>query len=38
MWMNDRDFFGMLAIVAVIGWAIISGGIWVFSHLHWAWG
>jgi len=37
MGFSDRDFWVMLAFVGVIGWAVISGVIWIGSHLHIAW-
>lgn len=37
MWLTDRDFYGPLLVVAVVGWAFIEGldyilG-WAFQHI-----
>jgi hypothetical protein len=37
MWMDDKDFYGMLIVVALCGWAAIEGTIWLFSHLQISW-
>lgn len=36
---SSGDFLGFLALVAVVGWAVIEGVIWIarflFRHLAW---
>jgi len=39
MWISDKDFYGAMAIVGLIGWGVIEALVWLFSHIHigWTW-
>jgi hypothetical protein len=42
VYMNDKDWFGSMIILAIIvglvGWGVIEGVIWIVHHINFSWG
>ena len=34
---SDKDLMFMACLIAVVGWAVIEGVLWVLRHLSWVW-
>lgn len=34
---SDKDLLLMACLIAVAGWAVIEGVLWVLRHLSWSW-